>query len=229
MSVTCQSGQSIKWKPYSFPFILLSKLRFFPLFCCRYFFIVCLPSHKASHLERVHLHALFTLWEGHSFPSSTTLRMLLKKPITMLMFLLMLLPLLKVLYSFFGYEWNTDKKFLVSIFYKFVTGLPIQSSPVQSITWDTVCHSLQNRVTFAAFFKANRGTLRSPRAYLRLTKISSVVQPKYGNSKQCRTSSVSTLSHLNLRRLMACLKKHSTNLPTYSHPKELKLSQRVCT
>lgn len=124
---------------------------------------------------------------------------------------------------------NTDKKFLVSIFYKFVTGLPIQSSPLQSITWDTVCHSLQNRVTFAAFFKANRGTSRSPRAYLRLTKINSVVQPKYGNSKQCRTSSVSTLSHLNLSRLMACLKQHSTNLPTYSHPKGLKLSQRVRT
>lgn len=147
MSVTCQSGQSIKSKPYSFPFIILSKLRFFPLFCCRYYFIVCLPSHKASHLERVHLHALFTLWEGHSFPSSTTLRMLLKKPITMLMFLLMLLPLLKVLYSFFGYEWTVwiqTKSFLCLFFissWQVYRYSPAQSSLLHEIQCAIACRT----------------------------------------------------------------------------------------
>ena len=44
-----------------------------------------------------------------------------------------------------------------------------------------------NRDNFAAFFKANRGP-----------KIDSILQPNYVNSKLCRTSSVSTLPHLNL-------------------------------
>ena len=93
--IIADSQSSQNHVPISFS-VIKSKLRFFSYFCCRYYFYFCSPSPKASSLERVR--------HWHSFRLSTTLTMLFKKSIIMTMLMLMLLPLLKVLSSFFGQE-----------------------------------------------------------------------------------------------------------------------------
>ena len=160
-------------------------MRLFPYLCCRYYFYFCPPSHKASNLERVR--------DWHSFRSSTTLTMLFKKTYDYDFVHAYASASVKSVVIILWLRddiLNKDKKFLAFIFLLVRDRSTDKSSLVQSITWDTEYHSLQNRNNFAAFFEANRGT-----------KIDSVLQPNYVNSKQCRTSSVSTLSHLNLSRI----------------------------
>lgn len=211
----------------------------FPLLYCQNYdsfpcFVVDIILLFVSRLTKRHTWSVYIYMPfSHSEKGTVSLRQQrkecsLKKPITMLMFLLMLLPLLKVLYSFFGYEWTVwiqTKSFLCLFFIS--SWQVYRYSPAHS----SLLHEIQCAIACRTGWLLRRFSRQTEalRAYLRLTKINSVVQPKYGNSKQCRTSSVSTLSHLNLSRLMACLKQHSTNLPTYSHPKGLKLSQRVRT